>query len=527
MPSSLLSPRDILWALPSALLLGAALSALSGGPWVMGFLVFALVLLIGLLALAAAWRWAGGGRALGWALALALLLRLIGGAALDAFLPVYGYDTEQQRAGYVFFDAYRRDSQAWDLARSGHPIWEAFNKKFHTDQYGGLLALSALAYRYLSPDAHRPLLIVLLAALTAALGAAFFWKAARTAWGEGVARPALWVFALYPEGVLQGSSQMREPFLMAFIAMSYWGFVEWQSQGGRRGWGWLGAGFLGMLLVSPAIALFTLLVLGGYWWFEREHGRRAGRVLLIGVVLFVAALFLLSWGLNRSGAFAARTPIGVVAAWFREAVKWDVYQLERGSGWVQKLFREMDERWRLWFVLGYGLAQPVLPAAFVEPTTVVWRVVGVLRALGWYLLAPFLAYGLLAAWRTPERRTRRLWLWLGMMVWVWIALVALRAGGDQWDNPRYRVIMLTWQALVAGYAWAWWRTRRDPWLTRLLLVEAVFLGFFTQWYANRYYHLGGQLPFWVMVGLIAGIGGAILFGGWLWDRRTARRKRRT
>jgi hypothetical protein len=51
-------------------------------------------------------------------------------------------------------------------------------------------------------------------------------------------------------------------------------------------------------------------------------------------------------------------------------------------------------------------------------------------------------------------------------------------------------------------------------------MEVVFLLFFTQWYASRYFHWGGQLPFATMVALILGLW-AIILGTGLWrDRRS-------
>ena len=440
-----------------------------------GWLIFSL----GLAALTALWRWAGGGRTLLIIMTLALGLRLASAVALHVFLPINGYDNEQQRAGYVFYDAFRRDAQAWELAQSDESVLTAFSKEYYTDQYGGLLALSAGAYRTLSPDAHRPLLIALLGAFAAALGVSFFWKSARLLGGDKLALPATWIFALYPEGILQGSSQMREPFLITFIALALWGFLDWQRNDSRLAWWWLGAGMLGMLLFSPAIALATLIVLGGIWWFSRESTSMSWKAISIGAILFIAGIFLLSAGLNRQGIFGAQSPLGVVAEWMRGAIKWDVYQLERGSGWVQKLFGEMGASARLAFVAFYGLTQPVLPAAFIEPTTLVWRIVAILRALGWYALMPLFFYGFFAAWNTPSKRERQTWLWLGIVVWVWLVLVSLRAGGDLWDNPRYRVILLAVQALFAGYAWSRWRAQRDVWLVRIYAVEGIFLIFFT------------------------------------------------
>ncbi len=175
---------------------------------------------------------------------------------------------------------------------------------------------------------------------------------------------------------------------------------------------------------------------------------------------FVAGLVLLAWALNRQGNFGGG-PMGVVGDWFREAVKWDVYQLERGSGWVQKLFDEMPDWLRLPFVTIYGIFQPVLPAVFIEPTTLTWRITGIIRALGWYLFWPLLLYAFIAALKDNRPRERRLWLWITVISWLWIILTALRGGGDQWDNPRYRAILLLWQALAAGYAWACFRARSD------------------------------------------------------------------
>ena len=92
-------------------------------------------------------------------------------------LPIYGHADADDRAGYVFTDAHTRDNQAWKLATSEHPIVDAFSKNYASDQYGGLLAFNTLIYRYLSPDAQRPLMLILFSAFFAALGVPFLWKA--------------------------------------------------------------------------------------------------------------------------------------------------------------------------------------------------------------------------------------------------------------------------------------------------------------------------------------------------------------
>ncbi len=52
-------------------------------------------------------------------------------------------------------------------------------------------------------------------------------------------------------------------------------------------------------------------------------------------------------------------------------------------------------------------------------------------------------------------------------------------------------------------------------------MEIVFLLVFLQWYVSRYYHLGGQLPFGVMIMVILGLWGIILGVGLWRDKRGA------
>ena len=113
---------------------------------------------------------------------------------------------------------------------------------------------------------------------------------------------------------------------------------------------------------------------------------------------------------------------------------------------------------------------------------------------------------------------RNIILWLSVLTWIWILLAALRGGGDQWDNPRYRAILFLWQAILAGYVWVWWRETGNAWLSRVIAMEILLVVFFTQWYTRRYFHLGGQLPFPIMVALNLGLWGVILGAGWWRDR---------
>jgi hypothetical protein len=195
------------------------------------------------------------------------------------------------------------------------------------------------------------------------------------------------------------------------------------------------------------------------------------------------------------------------------------------SGWLQTIFTTLPTSLHIPFIIVYGIAQPVLPAAIVDPAVWPVHLIGILRGLGWYALLPLLIYSLRPIWKTTNSRERMAWLWLWLAVWVWIILASARAGGDQWDNPRYRVILLMFQAALAAYSLFWARQTHDRWLGRILAVEGVFLVLFGYWYFSRYTNLNLRIfNVFIVFAAIAFISAAILIGGWLWDRRQVKRR---
>lgn len=492
MKSAYFTAKDFLYIVPASLALGALFAFIQNG----SLLSFSFLFLLSIVLLRMAYNWSKAGKTLGYIIALAFLLRLGAGVALHLALPIYGHNEEDDRAGYVFTDAHNRDNQAWNLAISERPIVDAFSEKYASDQYGGLLAFNALIYRYLSPDAQRPLMLILFSAFFAALGVPFLWKAVSQVFGDKVAWASAWIFALYPESILLGASAMREPYLLTFSAFALWGFVELfvLTDRNRRGWVWLGLGLLGMLLVSPAVALVTIIVFAGWVYFTNEGREISWKAILTVAAVFILGLFILSASLNRSSQFDATSPLHVINDWLKSAVKWDAYQLERDSGWIQKIFDE-GPRWiRLPFIAIYGIFQPILPATIIHPTKLIWTIIGFLRGLGWYAVLPLLILSFGAAAGSVSRvsrKTRNLILWLSLLAWIWILLASLRGGADLYDNPRYRTILFLWQSILAGYVWVWWRETRNIWFLGVLACEIVFVLVFTQWYLSRYYHWGG------------------------------------
>lgn len=489
--------------------LGAAISALMpGGLSLPGFFGAGSLCALSIFSLWLAWRWGGGGRTLAWMMGLAFLLRLVIGVGLSLALPVFGYDTPTQNAGYIYLDAYRRDQQAWELASSGGTILKAFGDEFFSDQYGGMLAFSAAIYRIFSPDAHRPWLVLILTAAFGALGAPFIRRGLARIFDPRVADVATWIFLLYPEMVLLGGAQMRDQILIGLSAVGFWGAVALSEQepGGLIA---LIASFFLMALFSwlvagPVLAAYLLMI-----WI-RVQGRfspQSRRLAWLGIAL-----------LSLAG-------LALMANWLRVSARWDAYLTEQGSGVLQYLFEGRPESFKIGFIVVYGLFQPVLPAAVFDPSLPIWNGITTFRSLGWYLLLPTLLYLPFGLRKEPAGQKKSLLILAFVVFGLWTLISSLRAGGDLWDNPRYRSYFILWLAVVAAWGWLQARESKDPWLLRWFGVEAVFLAVFSLWYANRTFALGLPIPFFGMIGAIMALAGVILGGGAALDGWKARRSR--
>ena len=483
-----------------ALTVGAIITFVSPGTFLGGWLAAGVLLWAAALILLSVWQWLGGGKTLGWMMLLTFLLRLIFGVGMSLALPVFGYDSEQQEAGYLFYDAFQRDDEAWGLAISDDALWASFRDEFTTDQYGGLLSLSAAIYRYLSPGAHRAFLILILAAFAPALGVAFLYSAVSRRWDGRLAKWTGWIFVLYPDAIFFASSQMREPFLIAIAAIGFWAVLFWQEK--RRAA--LIAFFVSLLvgmLFSSRVTPFIFGMLMILFWVEYLIPRhRAWQVIgWIAVVVAGVAFLFLTWN------------------WLETSAWWDLQVTEDASGWVGSIIADWDLKVQYAFITGYGLAQPVLPATIADPAIPLWKTIAILRSLGWYLIIPFLLYSFLAVWFVKPAKERRILAWMAVFSLLWMVVAAARAGGDMTDNPRYRVQFIPYLALLASWAvqWAW--QHRDWWLLRIIAVEMVFLGFFGNWYFSRYFQWGGRLPFWDNVKWIVGLSVLILGSGVMWE----------
>ena len=441
-----------------------------------------------------------------WAVVTAIGLRLLLAVVWTTALPVWGYPNPQQQAGYPMFDPYLRDGHAWDLARSDQPLLEAFRGYSPHDQYGGLLYLSALLYRLFGGEVHLPLLVVVLGAAASGLGVLFTWGLAKRLFAGPTAKWAAWGLALYPEAILHGSSQMREAFTitlgaaLGFILIRLWQQRRWTD----------GLWLLGLALITAAIswpylvlvsAVLGLLLFGLI--LERHRSIRLTKWQMTGVVGLAGVIALAGTGLWRL---------------LSRMSDFQGYLTETASGVVQAVFGRLPEALHTPFMVGYGIVRPLLPAAILgKGNSALWRIIGIWRAAGWTVL---LALLLLATLQVIRRRA-----WLrpaGMLMWgTWLMAVisAYRAGGDLWDNPRYRAGFAVFQLILAAWALRQQQTEKDQRiLRRVLIFSSILIGWLLIWYLPRYSAVpwsAGKVEWKVVAGLITGG----LY--WLWDWRRA------
>ncbi len=456
----------------------------------------------------------------------AALLRLGAGALWFAVLPPYGYDTKVNETGYVMEDAYVRDRAAWELGRSDRPLLSAFTDFRSADQYGGMLFVSAAVYRYTGSVAHMPLLMVVLTAAASALAVPLGWALARRLFDDDVARWTAWGLALYPEAILLGSSQMREAFIMPLVAAALYGLAlnRRPREGERRVTGlvWMVLAFGLMLPLSPTFAGILLGVLAllalalDEWRILRSKGLW---LALAGGLALVLAVVWLGWEqiAPRLSDRQFDTPVEMAGYWLELSARWQARQTEQGSGVVQSVFDELPEAARLPILLAYGITRPLLPAQILAWGNPVWWALGVWRALGWTLLllplafAPFRALG--------ETRGRSLLFGVIAACWATILIAAFWGGGDQWDNPRYRVGFISLQVILACWAVLAQLRQPHPAGRRALGMALAILLWFVPWYLRRYTDF--DLIFgWTVVNVFkvlgAGLATGVLYILWDW-----------
>lgn len=430
------------------------------------------------------------------------LLRVMVGIALFLLLPIWGYEEEPPQAGYLYLDAYRRDADAWQIASSDEALFAGFQDEFYTDQYGGMLSLSASVYRLLSPDAQRPVLIMFLTAFISSLGIPFFWQALHEQFNDRVANLASWILALYPENIILGGSQMREPLIIGLCGIVLWGLVHYKKDK-RTSLISLFTSMLVLTLVSTRYAVAVLFLILLWIWADTSSTANTTRQKLWKTIPLLVVIL---------------AGLAISSNWLVNTARWDLYLMESSSGRVQFELENIGGRFRIPFLVIYGMLQPVLPAAIAYPGIAIMRVIAILRSIGWYAAAPALLVAPFFISKEKDAKNRRLLFATIFFILFWILLSSLRAGGDQWDNPRYRTAILPWIALIISWVLVYFKEHKNPWLKRTYWITGIFCLFFIQWYLSRYYKLWSRLPFIQMIVVLFITIVVMLLGFILYDR---------
>jgi hypothetical protein len=445
---------------------------------------------------------------LAWLVIGAAVLRLGVGIFWTLALPEWGYPNEVQQAGYVMFDPYLRDGQAWALAQSEEPLRLAFEDYTSHDQYGGLLYISAWIYRTFAGPEHYPLMIVLLGSAASGLGVLFVWGLARRLLGGQAAALAAWGLALYPEAVLHGSSQMREAFTITLGAAAAYFLMRWWEERRSRDLVFLAVvvaftaaltwAYLAMLMVVLGLLLAGLLL-------ERLDGFRPRRWQWVALV-FAAGL----------GGYL----VGYLWRLLTRMSDFQGYLTEASSGVVQAVFSRLPEALHVPFVVAYGAVRPLLPAALLaEGGSALWRWIGIWRAVGWTAALFLLVLATVhVIWQRAWLRPVGMLLWVN---WLMVLVASYRAGGDLWDNPRYRAGFAAFQLALAAWAVLQQRADRSHLLRRVLVVTGLQIFWLLIWYLPRYHSApwsAGRVEVKVALSLLMGA------AYWVWDWQRLRRR---
>ena len=316
-----------------------------------GWMAFFILNLFSAGLFAAVWWLLRVERLPNWLLVLtigAALIHLAVGIFWFKGLPRWGHGTAAENAGYVMADAYARDTMAWKLASGDRPLPGAFVNNRRVDQYGGMLFISAVIYRYLPIPIHMPLLTLTLAAVVSALAVPFTWAFARLAWSELEARLAAWIIVLYPEAILLGSSQMREAFLVTFIITAFYGLMRYERDHSLSGLALILVPLGFCLPFSPPVAvlaLTALILLAVVARFSRVGIRLGQRRLWIGLgVLLIVAFAGLYLVLRQFTPPGMVNPIEMLTWWINHTAKWQAYINVHASGWMQKVLKAPPSR---------------------------------------------------------------------------------------------------------------------------------------------------------------------------------------
>lgn len=515
-------PNFLIRLLASALVVGIALSFFDeSGVSLSGVIAYSLVSAFAAILLRFGWKSISTLSPPSWlqtALIVAIGIRLVVGVGLFASLPTFGYqDSKPHLTGYIYKDAYERDKDAWRFAISDSPLLSAWTDSDLSDQYGGLHFISTSIYRVISPDMHRPLLVILLTTAFGSLAVLYTWSCSKRMFGVRIAKAAAWIVAIYPEAVLLSASQMREPFLIAAFALGLDGYSQVRADQTRAGLIHIVIAVFIALILSPPFSVVLIGLLAIAWlWEGRVKGRQKTWVTLLVLTLGLAGIFLTIRGWAKIPGSPGGNALELLSWWLSSGAEYQLHLLTDSSGWVQKVFGLVPEWSQMPLATIYGIVQPFLPAALMDSTSApLIRIIVSLRALGWFITLPFL---LLAPFLILKKSAKRdLSRYFVLVLWIAVIFVSYRDAGRMWDNPRWRAIFLSIQAIVIAWTLFCAKDNHNAWLGRVALIVGFATLAFIHWEAGRYYQLP-RLNLWETLTLIGGFSILFMVGSLIYDR---------
>jgi hypothetical protein len=525
----------LLAGIVAAGLLAAVQSLLYGGNgWLQSnvflpnFYSFLLPAISCILILALTNRWwlhgqeRGKARCAVWA---AFGLRLFCLLIVPLGLTFWGYPTDSSREGIMSADAFNAVHTAWADANSTLTIPEVWNRAAG-DNTGGITVIGVIVYRLASPDAGRPLLLGLVAALCSTLTVAAAYRFGELVFPRRAADIAAWIVALYPEAALIGSSHLQLGYLAALLGLLLFStaalFIRNSPQDAILD-----------LPPRPVCLLLALIAVGGMYFISNQFFQLTLVVIPISLVWFSHPRTMLGRWIWLAGAGLLLTGLVLIVLaqlqWVPRA--WDLISLEGkylfGAAWTEydkaALINGSDmfagaiaslPRDQAFIVAGfYGLLQPVLPAAIgyrnlTQTGGAFWQVIGIFRGLGWYAMLLLVGYASLRA--IGSFRSRHPALLMAFFFWGVAFIGSYRALGDQWDNPRYRLFALIPMALLAAWGWLRFRQKQDIWFYRILWPYVCGIAALTVWYVLRYY-FSIKFPALASLATIAALSLAVFF----------------
>jgi hypothetical protein len=204
---------------------------------------------------------------------------------------------------------------------------------------------------------------------------------------------------------------------------------------------------------------------------------------------------------------------------------YQTYLTETASGLVQAVLARLPDFLHIPFVVSYGVVRPLLPAALMEfGTSQLWQGIAIWRAVGWTVLLTLLVFATLMVIRTKHvLKPAGMLMWGN---WLVILVASFRAGGDLWDNPRYRAGFVVFQIALVVWALFQHQARPSPLLRRIVIMVALMEVVLTFWYAARYTDsaiLAGRVETRILIGLT--LGGLYWLLDLWWERRVQNRRK--